>query len=236
MEQTGATFRAEDGQEIPCPELYRNALLTAVSAAGFLLGKETTRDCMKDEDMRLFLGNTLLYEIMPSSHRERAEAEAAAGGVCASLESAGGGIPLTEAFPIVFDRIGETLALAERYADDNGYLPNGLVFGFSCLLMLFAGVRRKENGAYTLMKENGDEVGVRMEERILKAFSTLACDMSYESMAYAALADVEIWDRDLRAVEGLEDKVTDMLRSLQILGVRETMIRAGKMAREASGM
>ena len=227
----------EEQAVIPAPVLYRNALLTAISAAGFLLGKNTTRECMKDDDVRLFMGNTLLYEIMPASHRERGEAEEAAGGVCAALENAAGGIPLKEAFPIVFDRIMDTMGLAERYMDDNGYLPSGLVFGFSCLLMLFAGVRRKENGTYTLLRDDGEETEIRFEnEAVLKEFSTLSCDMSFESMAYAALADVEIWERDLREVDGLEDKVTETLRDLQLRGVRETMILAGKKAREASGL
>ncbi len=237
MEAKAPLYSAETDSSVPCAVLYRNALLTAISAAGFLLGMNTTRECMKDDDIRLFLGNTLLYEIMPASHRERSEAEEAAGGVCAALENAAGGMPLKEAFEAVFAHLPETLALMSRYMDDNGYLPNGLTFGFACLLMLFAGVRKNAEGQYTLLRGDGEEVALSFDRRgILKEFSTLSCDMSYESLAYAALADVEIWDRDLREVEGLEQKLTESLCSLQLLGVREAMKAAGKKAREASGL
>ena len=225
---------------------FRGALLLAFAAPGFLMGKNTTRECMKDDDIRLFLGNTLLYEIMPASHAEKSAAETAAGGVCGSLENAGGGLDMNASFSMALSSLGDTLDLMSSYLEDNGFLPWGLTFGFSSLIMTLSGVRRKrpsgegedragKDGGYELIREDGP-FRVELTEDTLYAFSRLACDMSGESLAYAALADVEIWGRDLREIPGLEETVAEHLRDLQMLGVREAMILNGKRAREASGL
>ena len=214
--------------------LYQNALLLAFSAAGFMQGKNHTRDCMKDDDMRLFIGNTLLYEIMPASHAGRNEAEPAAGAVCSALENAGSGLPLLQTFPMVFDAMSDWLGLIERYTDDNGYPPSGLCFGFGCLIMLFAGVRIGKSGAWELIR--GEETFTPpVPEEILRTFSRFACDMSSDSLSYAVLSDRELWGRDLREIEGLEEKMDVVLRDLQLLGVHDTMVQAGKAAKFASG-
>ena len=226
---------------------FRGALLLAFAAPGFLMGKNTTRECMKDDDIRLFLGNTLLYEIMPASHAEKSAAETAAGGVCGALENAGGGLDMNTSFSMALSSVGKTLELISRYLEDNGFLPWGLTFGFASLIMTLSGVRKhrpsgkeKEHGGdeedgYELIREEGP-FRVDLNEQTLYAFSRLACDMSGESLAYAALADVEIWGRDLRGIPGLEEIVAEHLRDLQMLGVREAMILNGKRAREASGL
>ena len=215
--------------------LYQKTLLFTFSAAGFMLGKNHTRECMKDDDMRLFIGNTLLYEIMPASHAGKNDAEPAAGAVCSALENAGTGIPLLQAFSAVFDSMGEILPLIESYTDDNGYPPNGLCFAFGCLIMLFAGIRPGKTGAWELIR--GEETFCPpVSEEVLRAFSHYACDMSSDSLSYAVMADVELWGRDLREIDGLQDKIERVLRDLQLLGVHDTMVQAGKDARYASGL
>ncbi len=227
-------------------DLYRSALLTAFVPCGFLLGKNSTRECMKDDDIRLYLGNTLLYEIMPASHAEKSTAESAAGGVCSVLENAGSGLMLNDAFSLIFEGLEGTLGLIVRYYDDNGFLPWGLTFGFACLIMALSGARRhrKETAEealsltedrFELLREQG-AFEIRLPYGILSAFSRLACDMSPESLSYAALADVEIWGRDLREVPELEDRVAEHLGNLQMLGVREGMLLNARRAREASGL
>ncbi len=217
---------------------FRCALLTAFAAPGFLMGKNNTRECMKDDDIRLFLGNSLLYEIMPAAHTEKSAAESAAGGVCGALENAGSGLDMNRAFALALEGLDGTLALAERYLSDNGVLPWGLTFGFSCFIMMLSGVRKsRESGreAYELIREDGP-FEITLPAPLLDSFSRLACDMSAESLAYAALADVENWGRDLREIPGMEETVTEHLRDLQMLGVREAMILNGKRAREESGL
>ena len=226
--------------------IYRGALLTAFAAPGFLMGKNNTRECMKDDDIRLFLGNALLYEIMPASHAEKSLAENAAGGVCSALENAGNGLWMNDAFNLVFSCLDDTVAVMKAYMEDSGFLPWALTFGFSALIMTLSGARKQgkeEDGngisardtGYELIREDGS-FEITLPKEIMEAFSRLSCDMDGESLAYAALADVMIWGRDLREIPGMEDAVAEHLRDLQLLGVRETMILNGKRAKEASGL
>ncbi len=226
--------------------LFRGALLLAFASPGFLMGKNNTRECMKDDDIRLFLGNTLLYEIMPAAHAGKSEAETAAGGVCGALENAGGGLDMNASLDMAFSSLGDTLRLMTAYLDDNGFLPWGLTFGLASLIMTLSGVRKSrpseekgdpcgEEQGYELLREDGP-FRVTLPDACLYAFSRLACDMSGESLSYAALADVEIWGRDLREIPGLEEIVAEHLRDIQMLGVREAMVLNGKRAREASGL
>ena len=63
---------------------------------------------------------------------------------------------------------------------------------------------------------------------MLAAFSRMSCDMPPESLAYAALSDREVWGCDLREIDGLEERVTNQLRDMQLLGARAAMTRAAE--------
>ena len=41
--------------------------------------------------------------------------------------------------------------------------------------------------------------------------------------AYAVLSDRDIWEKDLREIDGLTDLITDQIRDLQLLGLRAAM-------------
>ena len=49
----------------------------------------------------------------------------------------------------------------------------------------------------------------------IERFFTLAHDMPPESLAYAALADRELWHTDLRQIDGLEDRVALDIAAMQ---------------------
>ena len=78
------------------------------------------------------------------------------------------------------------------------------------------------------MLRNGESCFVSEDEELLFSFSRLSCDMPAESLAYAALSDRAIWEEDLRAIPGLEEKITEQLRDLQLLGLAEAVERAWK--------
>ncbi|MBQ7455509.1 MAG: hypothetical protein IJS53_03625 [Clostridia bacterium] len=194
-----------------------------VAAAGFLCGVNTIGEAMRDADLRVLLGGALTEELsagLPFSHTETLEYAAR---VCAYLENACGG----EAWP----QMGQDLAarfvacvlpaIAETEKRE-GALPPRLCFALSALIMLYAGVREKQDGEYVLPSESG-EVPLLENEMALAAFSRLSCDMPPESLAYAALSDTQVWGCDLREIEGLEDKVAAQLRDMQLLGVRGAM-------------
>ena len=197
-----------------------------VAAVGFLCGLGTIGACMREEPLRALLGKALTEEVLPGLPFERTEGLEYAARVVAYLENACG----AEAWP----QMGEGLtarfmrfvlpAIAD-YEKREAALPGCLCFALSALIMLYAGVRRNEEGAFVIASETGD-APVWEEEKALSAFSRMSCDMPPESLAYAALSDREVWGADLREIEGLEDKVTAQLRDMQLLGVREAMKNA----------
>jgi len=88
--------------------------------------------------------------------------------------------------------------------------------------MLYAGVRRDENGRWCVAREQKSDP-LHDAPHILEAFSTLAHDMPAETLTYAALADRSIWGMDLRDIDGLEMRVMYDLSSIQRVGLRETI-------------
>ena len=123
------------------------------------------------------------------------------------------------------------LPALSAYEKQNGVLPSCLCFGLSALIMLYAGIRKNEDGAYVLPGEE-KETPVPDAGPALAAFSRMSCDMPPESLAYAALSDREVWGCDLREIEGLEEKVTGQLRDMQLLGARAAMVAAAEDAKE----
>jgi hypothetical protein len=93
--------------------------------------------------------------------------------------------------------------------------------------MLYAGARENEAGVYEVARGEKN-AAIHDDPESLEAFSRLAHDMPAESLAYAALADWNIWGMDLREVDGLEMRVAFDLSSIQRIGLRETMRLQGE--------
>ena len=197
-----------------------------IAAAGMLCGHETVGAAMRDESFRALLGSALIHEIGPGLEELAEDALPYAARVTAYLENACG----EEGWPA----IGENLiarfvacvlpAIAE-YEKREAVLPPCLCFGLSSLIMLYAGIRKNAEGVYVLPAEE-KEVPVPDAPAALEAFARMSCDMPPESLAYAALSDREVWGCDLREIDGLEDRVTDQLRDMQLLGARAAMLAA----------
>ena len=202
-----------------------------IAAAGLLCGHETVGAAMRDESLRTLLGNALIREIAPYMGELKEEGLAYAARVTAFLENACG----EEGWPAVGENLAGRFvacllpALAE-YEKQEAMLPSCLCFALSALIMLYAGIRLGEGGQYVLPAAE-KEIAVLDNRPVLAAFSRMSCDMSPESLAYAALSDREVWGCDLREIDGLEERVTDQLRDMQLLGARAAMLEAaGKSA------
>ena len=202
-----------------------SGVLTA--AAGLLCGHETVGAAMRDEAFRALLGNALIHEIAPSLPELREDGLAYAARVTAFLENACG----DEGWPAVGENlisrfVSCVLPVLAAYEKENAVLPPCLCFGLSALIMLYAGIRKTADG-YALPAAD-KEIEVWENETALRAFSRMSCDMPPESLAYAALSDREVWGCDLREIDGLEERVTNQLRDMQLLGARAAMARAAQ--------
>lgn len=202
------------------------------AAAGMLCGLETMAQVMRDEPFRRLLGNALIHEIAPSIPELDKDNLSYSARVCAYLENACG----EDAWPglgqnLISRFISCVLPALADYEKQNAMLPPCLCFCLSALIMLYAGIRKNDDGVYVLPAENG-EIPVPDAEPALAAFSRLSCDMPPEALAYAALSDREVWGCDLREIEGLEDRVTAQLRDMQLLGARAAMEGASQQTEQ----
>ena len=209
------------------PRLWmQGALHSVILAPGALMGLDTVEDCMKDETLRPFMGQALLREIMPSMGLGREVLDPLAMAVCHEMEAPS----VTQPLALLINNgvrswADQALPLLISYQEREDALPPCLCMSLSTLIMLFASVKRREDGTYACLK-NGEDCSVTEDEDILSSFARMNCDMPPEALSYAVLSDRAIWDRDLRDIPGLEDKITDQLRDLQLLGLTAALEKA----------
>ena len=204
----------------------QGCLTQTVLAAGYMAGLQTVEDCMRDETVRPFLGHALLHEIMPNLGLTRETLDPMAMAVCRDMEHPLVRQPLALLLPNAVRAWADAaLPVLIRYQEREDRCPPCLCMGLSCLIMLFSGARQDDGGAYWTVRD-GEKCRLSEDEDILFSFSRLSCDMPPESLAYAALSDRAVWDRDLREIPGLEDTIAFQLRDLQLLGLREALKKA----------
>ena len=197
-----------------------------MAACACLCGVDTLGAAMREEELRALLGGMLTKEVIPALQLPREEGLRYAARVCAYLENACG----QDRWPALGEGLCArftacVLPAIVEYEKQKAVLPSCLCFALSALIMLYAGIRPGKEEGYCLPTEAG-ETPVLDRPYVLQAFSHMSCDMPPESLAYAALSDRELWGCDLREVEGLEDRVADQLRDMQLLGAREAARRA----------
>lgn len=211
MDQTDARKRME------------GCLAATIAQAGFLAGLDTVKDCMQDEALRAFLGHALLDEIMPVMDMERSEVSRLAMDICREWEAPAIEITLLSlAFNGARAWERQTLPVMEEYLRLRGEIPPCLAFGLSCLIMYFSGVKRNPDGIFEGIR-GGNAYIPQEDEDVLSAFARLSPDMPPETLAYAVLSDRDIWEGDLREVDGLAEMIEGQIRDLQILGLMDAM-------------
>ena len=218
-EKTPGSGRALDAYQLT--EWWTDAFASVC----FLLGLEDVRQCMQDGEARDDLGHMLMKEVLPFvtlSGENNGEIQVAA--ACAAMESGAVPVPLLSRLNGLCERWeARFIPMMAQYAQTHdGTLPPCLTLSLAALVMLFAGVRREEDGRYSLLRGE-DRVYPEEDEERLAAFSHLSCDMASEALADAALSDRVVWREDLREVAGLSDAVAGAILSLQLSGVRAAM-------------
>ena len=199
-----------------------------MTAVALLCGHETVGAAMRDEAFRAWLGGALVREIAPSMPALKEDALAYAARVTGFLENACG----EESWPDVGENLAArftacVLPALTAYEKASAILPPCLCFALSALIMLYAGARKNADSRYVLPADE-KEIQLIENPKVLAAFSRMSCDMPPESLAYAALSDREVWGCDLREIDGLEERVTNQLRDMQLLGARAAMARAAQ--------
>ncbi len=199
-----------------------DAAVFLCTAAGYLAGKKSFADVLKNEDMRSWIGRSFFEEILPTLPYER---EAIAPEVISAferLENPMNAMPLLElGRSLLGSLVRSILPSIRAYAQESFEAPPGLSLALAAAIMLYAGAR-EQDGAYFVAR--GEESSRLYDEpAILEAFSRLSHDMPAETLAYAALADRAIWGMDLREIDGLEMRVCYDIAAIQRVGFSEVL-------------
>lgn len=191
-----------------------DGILFAMAAPGWLLGCDTLRDCMTHERLRAFVGRATYDELMSPDARH-----ADAPHVIQSFERFENPLhknPILLTCDHLLGRFARgVLPLMRAWADERFEPPRLLSFALAATIMLYAGARPDASGRYAVAR--GRETQPLIDDpAALTVFSTLSHDMDPASLAYAALADRELWGgADLREIDGLEARVALDIAAIQ---------------------
>ncbi len=188
-----------------------------MAAAGWLNGCDTLRDCMNHPRLRQFIGEGFTREILPAlSDMDRATVERQVIESFERYENPLNRNRVLRAADNLLERfVRGPLALLRQLGDETFEPPRHLAFALAATIMLYAGARlNPETGIYEVARGKTLEALHDAPER-LEIFATLAHDMPPETLAYAALADRELWGEDLREIDGLEARVALDIAAMQ---------------------
>ncbi|MBR6767020.1 MAG: hypothetical protein IKM02_03630 [Clostridia bacterium] len=193
-----------------------DAGLFLMAGPGYLAGCNTLRDCMQKENLREYIGRAFFDEIIPNMPFAREEIAPYVISAFERFEN-----PLNDnrlldcAHHLMKLFMRGVLPVIRTWSEENFEVPPLLGHAFAAAIMLYAGVRPNARGVYEVARgEETHELNDRPE--ILEAFACLAHDMPCESLAYAVLADRNIWNgEDLRDIDGLESRVVFSISAIQ---------------------
>lgn len=212
----GVSFADDLAPELEKKHRIFDAGLFLMAGPGYLAGCDTLYQCMKKEDLREFVGRAFFDEIIPNAPFAREEITPYVVSAFERFENPFNENGLLEAAHHLFRRfmVG-ALPVVKAWADENFEAPPLLGHALAAAIMLYAGARPNAAGVYEVAR--GQQVHpIHDEPEILQACAFLAHDMPAEALAYAALADRNLWaGQDLRDIDGLESRVTFSISAIQ---------------------
>ena len=203
--------------------------LTLICASlGFLCGMDTFAQALRDETLRSFVGRAFFDELLPQLPWSREEIAPYVISSFSRLENSMNDVPLLEVGRDMLSNFPCTLLPAIRsYAHREFEAPTRLTLAFAAAVMLYAGARKGAAEEYEVCRGE-KHFPLRDDAKILHTFSLLSHDMPSEALAYAVLADRDLWGEDLREIGGLELRLSLDLSSIQRIGLRGTLRRMDK--------
>lgn len=216
---------SKESFDLACARRARifDALVFLCAPVGFLCGMDTFAQTLRDEKLRAWIGRAFYEEVLPALPWSREECAPWVISAFDRLENPMNDLPLLEIGRGLLKHFPYTVLPAVRSWSEREFeAPKRLSIALSAAIMLYAGARRGESGNFEVQRGES-KFRLSDDEIILDSFSRLAHDVPSETLAYAALADRDLWGADLREIDGLEFAVACALASIQRVGLRETL-------------
>lgn len=199
-----------------------NGAHTTMVLAAYLAGHNLVRDCMKDDVIREYMNHTIYDEIIPSitSLPENQLKEFAS-----SVEDRFANPYIDhQLLSIALNSTSKwrarVLPSLLEYLNINGNLPKSIVFSYAAYIAFYQGGEWSGNRFFA--KRGPDEYEICDDKWILDFFSEHKND-TMDVHVKAICGNTRMWGMDLNALPGFPDKVTDALRKIETMGIREAM-------------
>ena len=196
-----------------------NGTHTSMTPASMLAGEEIVRDCMEDKVISAYVNKFIYEEIIPILPLPEAELLEFAGAVADRFKNPYIDHRLTD---ISLNSISKWRARVMpsllEYVDKFGKLPSLLSFSLAALLRFYKGEER--DGEF--YGKGAKEYLIRDDKDVCRYFANLP----WGDVALAvktALANTDMWGRNLNEVEGLTDKVTEYITKIDEVGTKAVM-------------
>ncbi len=199
-----------------------NGAHTSTVLAGYLAGFEIVGEIMKDPDLRAFMNQVVLEEIVPGVKLPRDEVLAFANSVFERFEN-----------PFIKHRLldislnsvskwkSRILPSLRDFYHTSGRLPRLLTFSFAALMAFYTS-DRLENGVLQGSR-NGQPYEIKDDAAALAFFAAHSTRLSSGEFVQALAAHTEFWGEDLTQYDGFVPMVAGYLDEIKDKGMKATV-------------
>lgn len=186
---------------------------TVLSPVGYLSGLDTVRDCCEDPIIGPYVHRAMYEELLPTLDLPHEELVKFADAVVERFRNPYVKHLVTSIMLNSFPKFKtRDLPAVKLYLERKGTLPKALVLGLAAISVYYKGGQRGDE----VIKPNDDQA-------IMDLLSNLWASNSVETVAEGVLKATDIWGEDLTAIVGLQDLLTQLIESILVNGMVETV-------------
>ena len=200
-----------------------NGAHTLTILAAYQAGFDTVQQCIADKQIVYpFMQAGIFDEIIPSMEGSKDMLEAYASDVLERFENPFNphqllSISLNSVSKFKTRDLPSLLEYYKKYKK----LPKHLVFSLAALISFYEGT--EFDGPALKGSRNGETYLIQDSPEVLAKFSELYKDKNAVAIAKAVLSDSSWWDLDLTLLSGLEQQVTDYLKTIWKDGMKSAL-------------
>lgn len=185
-----------------------NGSHTNLVPVGLWAGKTTVYDCMNDKKMRVFIEDTLKYEIIPFVSSDVSATSAFAADVIERFLNPYLNHQLTSiALNAISKWRARDLPSFKDYYEKFGKIPERLTKGFAYLMATYKITQKGEDGKY-YAKLPFKTIEMHDDEKYLEYFAQDGCVIKF-------MQDESVWGEDLTKYEGFAETVKSYVKRLR---------------------
>jgi tagaturonate reductase len=198
-----------------------NGAHTSFVLASYLAGNDSVLESINDTVIYKFMHDTIFKEVIPTLSLPKEELISFAESVITRFSN-----PYIKhaLLSISLNSISKWKARCLpsflRYIELMNEIPKHLAFSFAAMMAFYTGDELRGHSLIGI--RNGAEYSISDDMPVLEFFR-LNCRKDSKSFSQAVLSNVNFWDQDLTAIDGILDSVAEYLEDIRTLGMRNAL-------------